>query len=119
MMAIPATVLRTSRYCRIAWPERRGGRAQKHEDGGEARHEQEGGQDRPLADGAVVARAETVEGRAGEKGQIGRHQRQNAGAQEADEAAERRGGKGNAEHGKPSSLCPSGRKAAKGRFASL
>ena len=120
MMAMPATVLRTSRYCRIAWPERRGGGAEQHEDGGEARHEQEGRQHRPLADGAVVARAETVEGRAGEKGQIGRHQRQNAGAQEADEAAERRGGKGNTEHGKPSSSLPgSGRKPVKGRVLQL
>ena len=119
MIAIPATVLEDIEILPDRLAQGRGGRSQQHEDGGEARHEQEGGQDRPPADGAVVARAETVEGRAGEKGQIGRHQRQNAGLKKLMRPPSAAAGKETLSMASLLALCPSGRKAAKGRFSSL
>jgi hypothetical protein len=78
--------------------EGRGRGAEQHEDRGKARDEEECGQDRPPAHGAVAG-IQAVEGGAGQERQVGRHQRQDAGAQEADETAGHRGWEGDAEHG--------------------
>ena len=72
--------------------ERRGCGAQRDEDGGKARDEEEACQRHVAAGAAFVVVGDLLDGRAGDEGQVGRHQRQHAGAQEGQEPRSRGGG---------------------------
>ena len=76
-------------------PEGRGGCAQGHEDGREARHEQQACQ-KSVAPGARgIPVLQVFEGGPGQKAQVGRDQRQHAGAEEGQQAGEESRGEGN------------------------
>ena len=99
MMARPATVLKHVDILPDEQPQGRGRGAEQDKDGREAGHEQKRRQNGTAAHAPIVPGLQLVEADAGEERQIGRDQRQHARADEADQPAERRRGKGNLEHG--------------------
>ena len=80
--------------CADDLPEQRGGGAQRDKDGGKTGDEQDGGQSHIAPRGLHALVGELLQRGARDEGEIGRDQRQHAGAQEREHPGKGGGGKG-------------------------
>ena len=91
MMTMPARIENSRRPGADEAADKGGAGAERHEHGGEAEHEhQRRGHHRALRGLCTLVIGDVLDGRAGQVDQIGRHQRQHAGRQEADQAGKKR-----------------------------